>query len=99
MAPEGLIHNIYGPKTDIWAFGILLYELMHGETPYAQCRTENQLKCAISAQITQKQLKSQLSPELKDLILKCLEINEAKRITAFEIENGDSLCFVDLQTF
>ena len=41
MAPEGLIHNIYGPKTDIWAFGILLYELMHGETPYAQCRTEN----------------------------------------------------------
>lgn len=30
MSPEGLIHNIYGPKTDIWAFGVLLYELLHG---------------------------------------------------------------------
>ena len=25
MSPEGLIQNVYGPKTDIWAFGILIY--------------------------------------------------------------------------
>lgn len=25
MSPEGLINNIYGPKTDIWAFGMLIY--------------------------------------------------------------------------
>jgi serine/threonine protein kinase len=30
MAPEGLLHNIYGPKTDVWAFGLLIYELLHG---------------------------------------------------------------------
>ena len=40
MSPEGFIHNIYGPKTDVWAFGILIYELLHGDTPYAPCMLE-----------------------------------------------------------
>ena len=30
MSPQGFIENIYGPKTDIWAFGVLIYELLHG---------------------------------------------------------------------
>lgn len=25
MAPEGLVYNVYGPKTDVWSFGILIY--------------------------------------------------------------------------
>lgn len=25
MSPEGLLSNIYGPKTDVWAFGILVF--------------------------------------------------------------------------
>lgn len=25
MSPEGLLQNVYGPKTDVWAFGILIY--------------------------------------------------------------------------
>jgi serine/threonine protein kinase len=40
MSPEGYINNIYGPKTDVWAFGVLLYELAEGKTPYNECRTE-----------------------------------------------------------
>ena len=30
MAPEGLVSNIYGPKTDVWSFGMLIYEIIHG---------------------------------------------------------------------
>lgn len=37
MSPEGFIDNIYGPKTDVWAFGILIYELLHGKTPFSHC--------------------------------------------------------------
>lgn len=40
MAPEALCHNIYGPKTDVWGFGMLLYEMMHGESPFADCTSE-----------------------------------------------------------
>jgi serine/threonine protein kinase len=25
MSPEGFINNIYGPKTDVWAFGVMIY--------------------------------------------------------------------------
>ena len=30
MSPEGMLYNQYGPKTDVWSFGVLLYELLHG---------------------------------------------------------------------
>lgn len=40
MSPEGLIDNIYGPKTDIWSFGILIFEMLHGETPFSHCKSE-----------------------------------------------------------
>jgi serine/threonine protein kinase len=39
MSPEGFIHNYYGPKTDIWAFGMLIYEILHGRTPFSHCKS------------------------------------------------------------
>jgi serine/threonine protein kinase len=44
MAPEGYIKNRYGPKTDVWAFGIVLYELLHGFTPFHHCQNDDDLK-------------------------------------------------------
>jgi serine/threonine protein kinase len=40
MSPEGLIDNIYGPKTDVWAFGIFMYELLHEKNPFHGCETK-----------------------------------------------------------
>ena len=39
MAPEGLIEGIYGPKTDVWGFGMLLYEMLHGVSPFHMCES------------------------------------------------------------
>ena len=38
-----LLHE-YGPKTEVWAFGVMIYELLHGDTPLSQCRSEQELK-------------------------------------------------------
>jgi serine/threonine protein kinase len=39
MSPEALKKNIYSVKNDIWSIGIMVYELLHGETPW-DCKTE-----------------------------------------------------------
>ena len=51
MAPEGLIENIYGPKTDVWAFGVVMYEILHGVPPMAFCQSEIELKMHISVPV------------------------------------------------
>ncbi len=35
MSPEGLLMNFYGEKTDVWALGVVLFEMAHGRNPYA----------------------------------------------------------------
>jgi serine/threonine protein kinase len=82
MSPEGFIDNVYGPKTDVWAFGILIYELLHGQTPYSHCKSESELKYNLKIPIGWSQLKAELSTDIKEVILKCLEVEEHKRITA-----------------
>lgn len=86
MSPEGLIHNIYGPKTDVWSFGILIYELLHGETPFSHCKTESELKYNMSITIGWSQFKPELSTDIKEVMMKCLEIDEEKRIAASELK-------------
>jgi len=34
MAPEVLMNNIYGVKSDLWSVGIILYQLIYGKHPY-----------------------------------------------------------------
>lgn len=75
MSPEGFISNIYGPKTDVWAFGVLLYELLHGETPYAFCRTLNELKYNLSIPLSSNKFRPDISLEVRDVIIKCMEID------------------------
>lgn len=44
MSPEGMLLHEYGPKTEVWAFGVMIYELLHGDTPLSACRSEKELK-------------------------------------------------------
>jgi WNK lysine deficient protein kinase len=36
MAPE-LYEEVYGPEVDIWAFGMMLLEMVTTEPPYLEC--------------------------------------------------------------
>lgn len=42
MSPESLKKSYYSPKTDIFALGIILYEMVEGRTPW-ESRNEKDL--------------------------------------------------------
>lgn len=80
------MQNQYGPKTDVWSFGVLVYEMLHGKQPLLDCKNDEELKTSICRNIRDEQFKKEVSVELKDFIKRCLEVDESKRITFEEME-------------
>jgi serine/threonine protein kinase len=39
MSPEAILEQKYGPKTDIWSFGVIIHELIFGYAPLTSCKT------------------------------------------------------------
>lgn len=91
MSPEGLIYNYYGEKTDIWAFGVIIYELLHGETPFCHCQTEMELKSTVVKPLPESRFRKGIHPLLRQLINSLLEVNENKRPSVFELANDPYL--------
>jgi serine/threonine protein kinase len=87
MSPEGLIYNCYGEKTDIWAFGIIIYELLHGETPFCHCPTEVDLKNSVLKPLAENRFKKGINPLLRQLMNSLLEVSESKRPSVYELAN------------
>jgi serine/threonine protein kinase len=81
------VNNIYGPKTDVWAFGMLIYEIVHGQTPFYNCESEAELKQRVQIPVNWDQLKGSLSSPLKRLILKCLKVDFSQRPTFSQLLN------------
>lgn len=76
MAPEVLLRKRQSTKTDVWALGILLYELFHGHAPFRGRRLEEVLE-----QISRNTLafKKTLNPLVKDLIVRILKFYPHER--------------------
>lgn len=62
-----------------------MFEILHGDTPLAFCQNEMDLKMHIMNPIRPEAFNPTLSADLRDLIRRCLEIHEQKRISIQEI--------------
>jgi tetratricopeptide (TPR) repeat protein len=80
MAPEQLRGEPAEVRTDIWAAGAVLYEMATAHRPF-----EETVPTALAGAIIHKtpppprSLRSELSPKLEVVILKCLEKEQAER--------------------
>jgi len=82
MAPEQFVTGYSSVQTDVWALGVILYELASGRHPFASADAEDfQAIRAIQFQEPPEldTTEKKISPELKSVIATCLEKNPAVR--------------------
>mgnify|MGYP000154949284 CR=1 FL=1 len=78
MAPELLVKLTYNIKADIWSFGVIMYEMLHGNNPYCYARNISELKNIMLTKIISS---ANFSPTCIDLLRKILQPDPIKRIT------------------
>lgn len=88
MSPEALKRNVYSVKNDIWSIGIMLYELLHGETPW-ECKTEKELIDKM-VRIPVRLNDALVSAPTAQFIAKCLEVNEQHRMSLPDLKLWNS---------
>ena len=88
MAPEIIKEMPYGKPVDIWALGILLYELYFGVSPFNSYKENEEQTKEIINNIMQKRLyfnRKNIPYDMKDLIIHMLEFDVVRRYTIEEI--------------
>lgn len=88
-APEQIDPTTYGQvdwRTDIWQYGIMLYELLTGKLPF-----EAETPAALINNILNKQpeppskINPEIPPEIDEIILKCLAKRKEERTRSIDI--------------
>jgi len=79
MAPELLIDMKYGPKADLWSYGIILYEFLHGTNPSIASNIPQLRKNLITKEIN-FHLGRNFTPDCFDLLIQLLNKDQDKRI-------------------
>jgi serine/threonine protein kinase len=77
MSPEILMGKKYNSLSDVWSFGVIMYELLCGEVPF-KGRNEKEILNSILAK--NLVFKSSYSPTLEWIIINSLKIDPKDRL-------------------
>lgn len=77
MSPEILMEDYYDKSVDIWALGVLAFELSSARAPFEDKARDKTKKNILLNKYT---FPHYFSEELKDFITKLLQIDKSKRM-------------------
>ena len=80
MSPEQARAQTVDRRTDIWAFGCVLYEMLAGRRVFEGGSATDTLAAVLTAEPNWNALPSQLSPAIQVLLKRCLERERSKRL-------------------
>ena len=86
MSPELVNHRGYSKEIDVWSLGILLYEMIHGYSPFRPNKPKFNEKDVVNNIKAQKvKFAKKVSFECKELILHLLDFNKNRRYKVQDI--------------
>ncbi|XP_013922748.1 PREDICTED: mixed lineage kinase domain-like protein [Thamnophis sirtalis] len=88
ICPEGLasLHHPYNLASEIYSFGIVLWEIATGKLPFTGCNSQ-EIYEKVHKQKVQEPLSEDCPPYLREIINQCRSYNPSKRPTTEVIVN------------
>jgi eukaryotic-like serine/threonine-protein kinase len=80
MSPEQARGEAAGPQTDIWAFGVMLYEMLTGVSPFERPTTAETVARVLEAQPDLALLPRDTSASARRLVQRCLQKDRKHRV-------------------
>jgi Tol biopolymer transport system component/tRNA A-37 threonylcarbamoyl transferase component Bud32 len=82
MSPEQARGKHVDHRADIWAFGVVLFEMLSGQRLFAGETASDTLAGVLRAEVPWEQLPADTTPTLRRLLERCLERDPARRLQA-----------------
>lgn len=83
LAPEIILSKAYGKPIDWWALGVVMFEIVTGNTPFKNDNTNKMFKNILSVKYKTPRT---VSSDLSDLIRNLLQLDLSKRFG--NLKNG-----------
>ena len=80
MAPEQARGQEIDKRSDLWAFGVVLYEMLTGRRPFEGPTISDTIAAVLRQDVDWEPLPPETSPEVRRLLRRCLERNPKNRL-------------------
>ena len=80
MSPEQVLGQPVDTRTDIWAFGCVLYELLTGRPPFACSTVAETMAAIVEHEPDWQALRVDTPPDIRAVLQRCLQKDVARRL-------------------